>query len=481
MSKGDGDPSCHRFWADAAVKRFDLVVIGAGAAGLTAAREGRRLGATVALVHQGPLGGECTWTGCVPSKALIAAAESGSTFAGAMSAARRAVERLAATEDAATLAGEGITVIPGRARFRAPLAIDVDATMIAGGSVIIATGAVAAAPPIPGIATVEYLTNDTIFDLAAAPSHLAVIGGGAIGCELAQAFSRLGVRTTIVESVPRLLSREEPEASLVVADALRGDGVSVRCSAEVDRIESVDGGVRLTMRDGVAVDASHLLIAAGRSPTTAGFGLEEIGVGLDDKGHIVVDDTMATSIAGVFAAGDVTGKMQFTHAAARMAWVAANNSLRRRPGWLAKRFDSRAIPLATFTSPEVGRVGMTESDAASAGQARVAYIELDRVDRGLIADRTAGFVKLIAGPRRLLGNAGGGRLLGATIVTPNGSELVHEAALAIQTGMFVGRLAQTVHAYPTWSLAVQQAALQFFRESGGRRCRPAVPAGSPNR
>lgn len=216
-----------------------------------------------------------------------------------------------------------------------------------------------------------------------------------------------------------------------------------------------------------------MLVAVGRRPATAGLGLAEIGVALEGRGHVRTDATLATSVNGIWAIGDVTGRMPFTHAAARMGFVAARNALaprgRRRP-----RFDPTAMPWVTFTAPEVGRVGMTEADASTVG-GRVAYLPLDAVDRAIPPARPAGFVKLIAGPRRLLRNAGGGRLLGATVVAPTGDELIHEAALAMRTRMFTGRLAQTTHAYPTWSTAIQQAAAQFFFELDGRTARPARP------
>ena len=479
------------------MRTFDLAVLGAGAAGLVAAREAARLGARVALIHDGPLGGECTWTGCVPSKALLhAAAGMHATFDAAMTAVHDAISRVAATEDAATLAAEGITVLSGHGVFRSPTVLDVGGTDVGARRTVVATGGTAAVPPIHGLGGVGYLTNDTIFELSDPPRHLAIIGGGAIGCELAQAFGRLGVRVTIVESETALLAREEPEAADVIAAALKTDGVEVRTGVSISAVASISGGIRLTFASGDSasgdgasgdgasgdgssragagsMDVSHLLVAAGRRPCSAGFGLAEVGVTIDDRGYVQTDDHMATSVPTVFAAGDVTGKMPFTHAAARMAYVAANNALSRRPGPMTKRFDTGSVPWVTFTTPEVGRVGWTESAAAGHGSARVAYLPLDEVDRGLITGDTAGFVKLVAGPRPLLRNLAGGRLLGATAVAPTGGEMIHEAALAMQTKMFVGRLAQTVHAYPTWSTAVQQAALQFFFETGGRRARRA--------
>ena len=455
---------------------FDLIVVGAGAGGLTAAREGVRLGARVALVSDGPLGGDCTWTGCVPSKALLTAAARGLSFAEALNRVHAAIDRIARTENEATLTREGLKVMRGRAVLRSSTVVNVDGLNLSAKRIIIATGATASVPNIPGLADIPYLTNENVFDLDRKPVSVAVLGGGPIGCELAQALARLDVTVTVIEALPRLLSREEPEASDAVAVALRGDRITVHIGAGVERVQRTSDGNRLFLAGGAAVDAERVLVATGRRPSSVGFGVEEIGVEVDNRGYIVVDDHMATTVRGVFAIGDVTARLPFTHAAARMGFVAANNAVGGGRLRRAKRFNARAVPWATFTAPEVGRVGLTEAEAAAGGRARVAYLPLDTLDRALIADEPNGFVKLIAGPRRGTGNAAGGRLLGATIVAPNGGELIHEAALAMQADIFTGRLAQTVHAYPTWAMAVQLAALQFFMPVHGRVARPAARA-----
>ncbi|MGH9252177.1 MAG: FAD-dependent oxidoreductase, partial [Acidimicrobiales bacterium] len=242
--------------------------------------------------------------------------------------------------------------------------------------------------------------------------------------------------------------------------------------ATLGRVEALDGGeARLRLGSGTVIEVDRVLVAVGRRPATDGLGLAEIGVALDGSGHVRTDSTLATNVKGIWAIGDVTGRMPFTHAAARMGFVAAHNALAPR-GRRRQRFDPTPIPWVTFTDPEVGRVGMTEADASERG-GRVAYLPLDAVDRAITSGETRGFVKLIAGPRRLLRNTGGGRLLGATVVAPTGGELIHEAALAMRTRMFTGRLAQTTHAYPTWSTAIQQAAAQFFFALDGRSARPA--------
>lgn len=456
------------------IHAYDLVIIGGGAGGLVAAREARRRGARPVIVQDGPVGGDCTFTGCVPSKTLLAAAASGAGFDDAMTRVRRAVERIAATEDAAALARDGIDVIHGYGRFRSPTTVEVDGRTIRSRRFVIATGARPALPPIPGLAGADPLTSETLFDLPARPASMIVLGGGPIGCEMAQAFARLGTRVTLIEALDRLLTREEPEASAVVADALRAGGVDVHAGTRAERVECLaDGRVLLEVGGGPPVTAGHILVAVGRAPSGRGFGLEDIGVTVDERGAVVVDETMATSVPGIWAAGDVTGGLQLTHAAGRMGWVAATNALSKLARVRRFRFDPAAVPWTTFTTPEVGRVGLTEEEAAAAHpDARVAHLPLDRVDRAIAAGAEHGFVRLIAAPKLGVRHLGGGRLVGATIVAPAGGDLIHEAALAVQTKMFVGRLAQTTHAYPTWAMAVQQAALQFFGTSAGLRARP---------
>ena len=462
------------------MRDYDLIVIGGGAGGLVAAREATRRKARVAIVQSGPMGGDCTHTGCVPSKALLSAAAKGQTFGAAMSAVHAAVDHIAATEDPVALQRDGLDTIAGYARFRSPSSVDVDGTTFNAKQFIVATGAKPMVPPIAGLRELPPLTNETLFQLTELPASLVVLGGGPIGCEMAQAFARLGSRVTIIEALDRLLPREEPEASEAVSAALAADGVTVRCGSKVVAVERDNTGTVQLRFEGSPVvaepvAADRVLAAIGRVPSGRGFGLEEIGVELDQRGAIVVDDTMATSVTGIWAVGDVTGGLQFTHAAGRMGWVAASNALSRLARAHKFRFDTRVVPWATFTSPEVGHVGLTEAQAAAEHpNAKVAFLPFTHLDRAIVTGDTNGFVKLIAVPRRGLPHIAAGRLLGATAVAPTGGELIHEAALAMQTNMFLGRFAQTTHAYPTWSMAIQQAALQFLGTGNGLTARPAV-------
>jgi len=450
---------------------YDLLVIGGGAAGIAAARAGVSAGANTALVNDGPPGGDCTFVGCVPSKTLIEAAAHGCDFRTAMGRVHDAVARVAATEDGPALRREGIEFLTGRAAFATAEEIVVDGRRVRARRMVLATGSHPAVPPIPGLRDVAYLTNENVFELDAQPQHLAVLGGGVIGCELAQTFARLGTQVTVVEGAERLLPREDSDASAVVARVFAAEGIDVRTGAPVTEVrETVVGGVELVLDAGPAVTADAVLVALGRAPVTDDLSLADAGVQVDERGAVRTDARLMTTAVGIFAAGDVTGRLPFTHAAYAMGRLAARNALLRRKA----PFDTRAVPWVTFTSPEVARVGLTEAEAAERHRdARVAYLPMSELDRAITAGRTEGFVKIVAGPRQLLGNLAGGRVLGATIVADRAGEMIQEIALAMRTGAFTGRLAQTVHAYPSWSMGVQLAAAQFFGEFGGRVARSA--------
>jgi len=456
------------------VTSYDVAVIGGGAGGLAAARAGARRGLRTVLVSDGALGGDCTFTGCVPSKTLIEAAGEGLPFAEASARMRAVVSQIAATEDAGVLRREGVEVVEGSARFSGARVLSVDGQSIRAKVVVIATGSRPAVPPITGLDAVPFLTNESVFDLDELPGSIAILGGGAIGCELAQAFRRFGSEVQVVEGEDRLLPREEPEASAVLAGVFAAEGIGVHLGASVERVEQADPGtgIRLARSDGSSVCAEVLMVAVGRRPATAGLDAEAGGIELDERGFVRTDRFLATAASGVYAVGDVTGQLLFTHAADEMGRLAVRNASARL-GRLGRRaFDTSSIPWVTFCDPEIARVGCTEAQAVEAG-GRVAFVPMSEVDRAIAAARTEGFVKLIAGPRPVLRGTGGGHLLGATIVAPRAGEMIHEVALAMRTDMFTGRLAQTVHAYPTWSAGLRQAAAQFFMETDGRWARPA--------
>lgn len=453
---------------------YDVVVIGAGAGGLGAARAAVRRGASTLLVDRGPLGGECTFSGCVPSKALIEASHRGASFADAIAAVHASVASIAATEDDDVLKGEGVDVVHGWAALRDRGVIDIDGASVTARRIVLATGTAPAIPPIEGLDQVAYLTNETVFDLTALPRSLAVIGGGAIGCELAQAFARLGSHVTIIEAADRLLAAEDRDASIVIASMFAASGIEVRTGCSVVRAESTGGaGAVLHLENGDAVTADAVFVAVGRKPSTEGMRLDSAGVLLDQRGFIQVNGQLRTNARHVYAVGDVTGLSLFTHAADEMGRVAAGNALRHGP---KGRFRAERMPRVTYTDPEIAHVGLSEAEVAARG-GRVSFVPMSAVDRAVTAGRTEGFVKLMVGPRPLRRNLGGGRILGATVVAPRAGEMLHELVLAIQTGMFPARIALTVHAYPSWSTAVRQAAAQLFVEVNGRRAEPARPNG----
>lgn len=449
---------------------YDLAVVGGGAAGLGAARAGRRAGARVVLISDGPIGGDCTFTGCVPSKALLSAARDGLRFGDALNRVHGAVARIAATEDADALAREGIAVISGRARLETTNLIEVGGRHVSARRIVVATGSRPRVPAIKGLDSVGYLTNETLFSLTAQPESLAILGGGPVGCEMAQAFARLGTKVTLFHSHDRLLNREEPDASTVVAQALGRDGVDVVFAAEVSRVESTSSGQISVRSKRGDFAADQVLVATGRIPNIDGLGLADVGVTTRRDGFVEADAHLRTSVESVYAAGDVVGGLFLSHAADEMGRLAAGHALGKGQ---RSKYQTKWIPWCTFTDPEVARIGYTEAQAAGHG-GRVAYLPLDEVDRAITDGRTEGYIKLIAGPRVASRRVFGGRIIGATIVAPRAGEMIAEVALAMRAGMFPARIAQAVHAYPSWSSGVQKAAAQFVIEIEGRKARKAV-------
>jgi pyruvate/2-oxoglutarate dehydrogenase complex dihydrolipoamide dehydrogenase (E3) component len=456
------------------MKHFDVIVVGGGTAGITAALAARSLGVRVALIESEPrLGGDCTFYACVPSKALLeiakvvhdarrAAAEGilvdapSVDFGKIVARRRRIVEEIAVDDRDARFEHAGIVRIRGEARFVSEHELDVGGKGVRGKSFVVATGSEPAVPPLDGIERVPYLTSRTIFELEHLPRRLLVLGAGATGLELAQAFRRFGSDVAVVEALDRLLPNEEPEAGHLLAEVLRGEGIAVRLDTDARAVRA-DGAQVVLSLAGEELRGDALLVAAGRRGSVDGLGLEALGVNLDG-GYVAIDRRGRTRVPNIFAAGDVTGGLQFTHVAAAEGRVAGLNAAGKRA-----KLDERVIPWATFTEPEIARVGLTEKQARERheGVEAVKY-PLSRVDRARIEERPLGFVKLVTARRRVLGRLGGGELVGAQIVAPRAGELIQECALAMQTRCFAGRLAETIHPYPAETLAVQQAAAQLF-------------------
>lgn len=447
------------------VTDVDLLVLGGGAGGLGAARAGLWEGASVALISDSPLGGDCTWTGCVPSKAIIEASRQGLTFDQAMARIAAVTERVGAAESPSVLRDEGAHVFEARATFVGPKTLEIDGHRITGKNVVIATGSRPSAPPIDGLADVPYLTNESFFELRDQPESMIVIGGGPIGCELGEAMQRLGTKVTLVEYLPQVLARFEPDAGELVGAALRELGVDLITDARSRQVTHDGTRFALELEDRT-VHADQLLVAAGRAPNTGGMGLDVAGVELNERGYIVTDKWLRTSAKGVFAVGDVNGKQMLSHAADEMGRIAAWTAL--RPG-RRYAYDPLRIPQVVFTTPEVASIGILEADAPD--NARVAEAPMHINDRALAAGEPDGFVRLIAKPGAVTRNLAGGKLVGATIVGGRAGELINECALIMRSGAYAGRLAQTVRAYPSWSTIMQKAAARWFYDVDGAGAR----------
>ncbi len=454
------------------MERHDLIVIGGGPGGIAAADGALRRGASTLVVQDGPMGGDCTFTGCVPSKTLISAAARGRSREQALAAVRESVARIAAMEDADTFRRRGATVVDGRARFLTREVIEVDGRRHRADRIVIATGAAPVVPPIDGLREAGPLTSENLWDLEALPSSLAILGGGPIGIELAQAMARLGVDITVFEAMDQILGREEPETARLVNAALVDDGVDLRVGGRVEKVEQAGGALTVHTDAGDAVETDAVLVAIGRRPVTDGLDLDNAGVRLDDGGHIETDAHMATTAPGIYAVGDVTGKFPFTHAAHAQGLVAVGNAL-GTGGW--RKFSAAVTPFVTFTDPEIARVGMTEAEVfqAHGSDATVVELPMSALDRAITEGRTEGFIKLLAIPGKLLGMRAGGQLVGATIAAPHAGELIHEISLAMKLRLPPAALAMATHAYPTWGIAVQQAASGFFMDLEHGTTRPA--------
>ncbi len=454
--------------------RHDLIVIGGGSAGLVAAHLASKLGARVALVEQAAApGGDCLWTGCVPSKALISIAGRAHAarhsrdlgvsashveidFSRVMASVRAAQAVIEPHDSFERLENSGVTTIRGRASLagRGRVVVmhpDGAEQVVTARHVLIAAGSQPVVPPIAGIESVKVMTSDDVWALEQLPARLLVLGGGAIGCELGQAFARLGSSVTLVEAAPRLLLHEEPIASELVGDALIAEAIDVRCSVRVERFEP---GIAV-LDDGSRVRADVVLVAAGRrsraDDVDPGGLLARMA-----SGAIQVDDRQRTSVRGVWAAGDVTGQLPFTHAAGSQGVNVVLNAL----FGTRRRFDAQRVPWVTFTSPEVGRVGLTQDQAEAqlGDRVRIVDLPLSRVDRAVAAHEGPGLVRLVTDRGR--------RVVGATVVAEHGGEVMSSIAAQVGRRGGVGRLAFALHPYPTFGEATQRAALTLRQGSG---------------
>jgi pyruvate/2-oxoglutarate dehydrogenase complex dihydrolipoamide dehydrogenase (E3) component len=447
----------------------DLVVVGGGSAGLVAAKTAAGLGAGVVLVERDRPGGDCLWTGCVPSKALLAAArrahdmrDAGRVglrpvtptvdFPAVMAAVRAAVAALEPPDSPAALRDAGVEVVSGTARFTGPDTLMVDGERLAFRRAVIATGAQPVVPDVPGLAPEIVLTSDTVWGLEALPDPLLVLGGGAVGCELAQAFARLGARVVLVEAADRLLPVESPAASAVLQAALTADGVDVRTGTTLECATTRrDEVVATLLTDGQRseVKAQRVLVAVGRRPDVDGLAPDAAGLTIGDRGEVLVDERLRTGHPRVFAAGDVTGGLALTHVAGVQGSIAATNAL--LGPW--RRWDPRSVPWVTFTDPEVAGVGLSEDQARAAHGAgvRTRRVEHAEVDRAVIEGAVGGFTDVVLDRR--------GRVLGACVVAPRAGEMLAELTALVARRGRLRDLAGVVHPYPGWSDGPWRAAL----------------------
>jgi pyruvate/2-oxoglutarate dehydrogenase complex dihydrolipoamide dehydrogenase (E3) component len=438
--------------------RYNLVVIGAGTAGLVAAAGAAILGARVALIERHLMGGDCLNYGCVPSKALIRAARAAHAvsearefgietspaqieFADVMRRVRRVRAEIAPHDSVQRFARLGVDVFLGQGHFTGKRSLAVEGERLEFSKAVIATGARASIPPIPGLTEAGYLTNETVFSLTALPRRLVVIGGGPIGCELAQAFARLGSQVSLVSDVPALLPKEDAEAAAVLEQQFRREGIDLVLGTKVERVEKSAVGKILIIDQGQGkqtVVGDEILVAAGRTPNVEGLDLEAAGVKYDQHG-VVADDRLRTSNHRIFAAGDISSHFHFTHAAEALGRIALQNAL----FFGRKRASNLVIPWCTYTDPEIAHVGLYEKNARTAGIEQETFtLPFADNDRGVVEGDTAGFARVHVGKKDH-------KLLGATLVSRHAGESIGELVMAIQRKMKVGELGAIIHPYPT--------------------------------
>lgn len=456
-------------------KRFDrnLIVIGAGSAGLVSAYIAAMVKAKVTLVEAHDMGGDCLNTGCVPSKALIKSAkvahqvadsarfgiQSGAPvidFPAVMRRVRDVITAIEPHDSVERFTGLGVDCVKGYARFVDPWTVEINGERrLTAKSFIIATGAAPFIPPLPGVEDSGYLTSESLWDAMAdrpsAPRRLVILGGGPIGCELAQAFQRLGSQVIIVEMADRLLLKEDADAAALVTARLQAEGVTIHTAHRAVRFEPGKSLVVEGPQGATSIAYDDIIIAVGRKPRVSGFGLEELGLVVDGK--LENDDFLRTNMPHILCAGDVAGRQQLTHGGSHEAWYASVNALARP--FKKYRTDYRVLPRVTYTEPELATVGLTEAEARAHGLTfDVTRYDLDDLDRAIAESEAHGFVKILTAK-------GSDRILGATIIGQNAGEILAEVTFAMKHKMGLRKILQTIHPYPTWVEANKYAAGQY--------------------
>jgi pyruvate/2-oxoglutarate dehydrogenase complex dihydrolipoamide dehydrogenase (E3) component len=455
--------------------RYNLVVIGAGTAGLVTAAGAAGLGAKVALVERRLMGGDCLNFGCVPSKAILSAARAAMAargapalgvrgapaaidFAAAMARMREARAGLSTNDSVHRFRELGVDVFLGAGKFVTPEAIAVDGAILRFRRAVIATGSRPIAPPIPGLETSGYLTNETVFSLTAMPRRLAIIGGGAIGCELAQAFRRFGAEVAILEAAPRILGRDDADAAALIERTLADEGVRILAGCAIESVSAAAEAKVLSVRRARAeaaeqIPADEILVAAGRAPNLDGLALDAAGIANDQAAGVIVDDFLRTTNRHVYAAGDVCTQLRFTHTADAMARIVIRNAL----FFGRARMSALTIPSCVYTDPEVAHTGLSAQEAEARGaEVKTLFLPMSEVDRAVLDGHTDGFAKIHVARR-------GGRILGGTIVAPHAGEMISELTLAIAQGASLGSIASVIHPYPTVAETFRKLADQYNR------------------
>lgn len=456
------------------MRKFDLIIIGGGVAGLVSASGAAQLGARVALIEGKSLGGDCLRTGCVPTKRLVQSAKTASTlrrarefgidagdvqvdFQRVMETVRGVQSLIGKNDDPERFRGMGVEVIIGIGRFLDPNRFEVNGEVLYGKRFIISTGSSPVILPIQGLKETGALTNETALELARLPASVCILGAGPIGIEFAQIFARLGSKVTVVEKQGHILSREDTEVSDCLKKILEEEGIGFEMSSEVKKVEA-EGGQKIIHINGLSggrvIVADEVMSATGRSPNVDGLGLEAAGVEHDKRKGIKVDETLRTTQRHIYACGDVTGSYAFTHVAEYHAGIALGNALFP---FLKRKADYRVVPWATFTDPELARVGLTEKEAIERhSDVKVYRFFFKDVDRAVIEGEGKGIIKVVTDKKK--------RVLGAHLLGPHAGELIHEYVLAMKENIPVNRISQAIHVYPTGSMGVKRACDQYYRE-----------------
>ena len=454
---------------------FNVVVIGAGSAGLVAAYIAAAVKAKVALVEKGSMGGDCLNTGCVPSKALIRTAKfmahqkrsaefgihtahAEFEFSDVMARIRRVISDIEPHDSVERYTGLGVDCFSGNATIESPYSVDVDGKKLTTKSIVIAAGAEPFVPPVPGIDEMDYLTSDTLWEMEQLPQRLVILGGGPIGSELAQAFARLGSNVTQVEMLSRILPREDQEFSEMVMEKFTADGVNVLVDHRAEQFLLEDGVKTLVCKhkeEEVKIQFDALIVAVGRKARTSGYGIEELGIELSMTKTIQTNEFLETNFPNVYACGDVSGPYQFTHVGAHQATYASTNALLRP--FYSRRVDYSVIPWATFTDPEVARVGLNELEALEKGvQYEVTRYDMKDLSRAIADEETYGCIKILTVP-------GKDKILGVTIAGDHAGDVIAEFILAMQHGLGLNKILGAIHIYPTLSESVRLAAGNWRR------------------